>query len=73
MAKHTATLNVFGDELKVEWTGSVWQAPSCGSQHARVKDAMRVELEAYLSACGEDMDSDETADTIDDLLENIEQ
>lgn len=67
--KHTATLDVFGDELKVIWTGSVWQAPCCGSQHARAKDAMRVELERYLSDCGEDVS--EMADEIDDMLGNI--
>ena len=64
-----ATLNVHGDVLKVRWTGSVWEAPCNGSQHARVKDAMRSELTRYLSDCGED--TDEMADEIEDMLNNI--
>lgn len=71
MAKQIATLNVYGDKLKVEWTGSVWEAPCNGTQHARVKDAMRQELERYLSDCGEDVD--EMADEIASLIENIER
>jgi hypothetical protein len=68
--KDTATLSVCGDVLSVTWTGSVWQAPCCGAQFALVKDAMRCEVEAYYSACGEDLD--EKAEEIDDLLSNIE-
>lgn len=49
----TATLDVCGDVLKVVWTGSVWQAPSCGAQFANCSDAMEVELREYLGACGE--------------------
>lgn len=52
---YDATISVCGDELGVTWTGSVWQAPSTGSQHAREWDALAVELAAYLSACGEDV------------------
>ncbi len=66
-----ATLNVFGDVLFVTWTGSVWQSPTTSSQHSHAADAMRVELESYLSASGEDMDSDDTDELIDDLLSNI--
>lgn len=70
MSKQIATLNVYGDELKVTWTGSVWQAPVNGTQHASVKDAMREELESYLSACGEDVA--EMSDEVEEMLENIE-
>lgn len=52
---HEASIEVCGDRLSVTWTGSVWQAPSNGTQHARVWDALAVELRAYLSACGEDI------------------
>ena len=68
---NTATLDVSGDTLEVRWTGSVWVAPTNGSQHARIGDAMRVELEAYYLACGEDLD--EHADEIDSLLANIQR
>lgn len=68
---HTATLNVFGDELKINWTGSVWQSPTNGQQHSSRKDAMRAELEAYMSACGENIE--EKSDEIEDMLENIEE
>lgn len=54
--KHTASIDVCGDILSVEWTGSVWTAPSNGTQHAREWDALAVELREYLSAGGEDAD-----------------
>lgn len=52
----TASITVCGDTLTVEYTGSVWQAPSNGTQHARHWDALAVELRAYLMSCGEDAD-----------------
>jgi hypothetical protein len=54
---HKATLNMSGDILTVEWTGSVWESPCNGQQHARRNDAMRAELERYLRDCGEDTDA----------------
>jgi hypothetical protein len=66
-----ATLNAYGDILEVYWTGSVWQAPCNGTQHAHAKDAMREELETYLSICGEDID--EMSDEINAMLEKIKQ
>lgn len=67
-----ATLDVFGDTLDVEWTGSVWVSPSNGQQHPRVEDAMRHELEQYYMACGDDIDDPEIAQQIDNLLANID-
>ena len=64
-----ATLDVCGDELRVMWTGSVWQSPTNGTQHARCEDAMRCEVKAYYSACGEAVA--EKVDEIEDLLTNI--
>jgi len=55
-----AHLNLCGDRLEVHWDGNVWRAPSCGTQYARVFDAMRDELELYLSASGENVDEMET-------------
>jgi len=69
--KHEATLDVFGDTLRVQWTGSVWQAPCNGTQHARVEDAMRQELRKYLAESGDPMADDE--DAMDELLANIEE
>ena len=51
----TASIDMAGDVLTVEWTGSVWVAPCCGNQHAREWDALAVELEHYLRSCGEDV------------------
>ena len=65
----TATLNIFGDILSVQWTGSVWVSPTTGEQFARRKDAMRAELTRYLEAIGEDADGEEA----ESLLENIEE
>lgn len=67
----TATLNVNGDILTVEWNGSVWVAPVNGTQHARAEQAMRAELEAYLESCGETVA--EMDDDIYDLLADIKQ
>jgi hypothetical protein len=54
-ATSKATLTVFGgDVLEVVWTGSVWQSPTHGSQHAHARDAMRVELESFIRDCGDD-------------------
>jgi len=55
-----AHIDMCGDRLEVVWDGNVWRAPSCGTQHARVRDAMRRELESYLTACGEDVDEMDT-------------
>ena len=51
-----------GDVLTVEWDGNVWVAPSCGAQYAHVADAMRVEVEAYLLAGGDDAPVTEDGD-----------
>lgn len=67
----TATLNVNGDILTVEWNGSVWMAPVNGTQHARVEQAMRAELEAYLESCGYLVA--EMGDEIDGMLADIKQ
>jgi len=53
LTNNTASINVSGDTLSVTWTGSVWQSPSSGSQHAREWDALAVELARHLAACGE--------------------
>ena len=52
----TATLSIHGDTLSVRWNGSVWQAPSNGTQHFSRRAAMREEIEAYLSASGENVE-----------------
>lgn len=52
-------LNLGGDILDVEWNGSVWIAPSCGSQHAHAADALRVEISRYYRASGDDLDADD--------------
>lgn len=54
--QYDATIDVCGDTLGVTWTGSVWQSPTTGSQHAREWDALAVELSHYLSSCGEETD-----------------
>ena len=69
--KITATLDVFGDILEVIWDGNVWVAPVNGQQYSHRNEAMRAELTSYLSACGEDVESDEIQEQIADLLENI--
>lgn len=51
---YDAQIDVCGDILGVIWTGSVWQCPTTGSQHAREWDALAVELRHYMAACGED-------------------
>lgn len=56
MTTYDAWIDVSGDILGVTWTGSVWQAPCNGTQHAREWDALAEELTAYLSACGENTD-----------------
>lgn len=45
-----------GDVLAVEWTGSVWRAPSSGAEHAHASDAMRCEVRQFLAASGDDTD-----------------
>lgn len=49
----TRTVDIHGDILTIHWTGSVWESPSCGAQFGSPRDAMRVEVRAYLLACGE--------------------
>lgn len=68
MTSYDAQIDVSGDVLGVTWTGSVWQSPTTGSQHAREWDALAVELYHYLAACGEDVtlyDDDSDATVID--------
>lgn len=69
--QNTATLDVFGDTLEVIWDGNVWVAPVNGQQYSHRNEAMRAELTAHLSACGEDTDSESVKEQIADLLDNI--
>ncbi len=48
-----------GDILEIEWDGNVHVAPSCGAQFAKASDAMLVEIDAYMQACGEPIEFDE--------------
>jgi hypothetical protein len=66
-----ATLNVFGDVLEVRWTGNVWEAPGTHRTFTSAKAAMRDELRDYLSACGDDVDAEDTSAQIETLLTNI--
>ena len=59
----TKSITISGDKLTVNWTGSVWQSPSTGEQFAHARDAMRVEVAAYLTSCGV-YDADEVEDAI---------
>jgi hypothetical protein len=65
---HGRTVHISGDELRVAWDGNVWVSPTTGSQHARARDAMRVELEIYLGACGCRPDDPETRAQIEGHL-----
>lgn len=71
MTAQVKTVDVCGDVLTVEWTGSVWVSPHNGQQHSRAEQAMRSELEAYFAACGDDIDSDEIAEEIDGYLSQM--
>lgn len=53
---YDAQIDVCGDILGVRWTGSVWESPCNGTQHAREWDALASELRRYLRDCGEDAD-----------------
>ena len=66
---YSKSVSVYGDELCVNWTGSVWVSPCDGQQHSSDRQAMRTELEAYFSACGEDVE--EMADEIDGYLRKM--
>lgn len=59
------TVNFCGDEISVNWTGSVWTSPSNGRQHSSVRNAMMDELLAYCSAGG-------SGDEYDDLPEHLQ-
>ena len=61
-------LNVFGDDLEIRYEHPMWVAPSCGSRHPRAVEAMEVELRAYVSACGEVVESEEMMREMDSLL-----
>jgi hypothetical protein len=54
--KYDAQIDMAGDVIGVEWTGSAWESPTTGSQHPREWEALAVELSHYLSACGEPTD-----------------
>ena len=69
---HEATLDVFGDTLRVIWTGSVWQAPATGRQFARKQDAMRDEIGEYYLACGEDVTSLKIVSEIENFILGME-
>lgn len=62
------TTNICGDVLTVSRVGGMWVSPTNGRQHPRAADAMRAELRAYLSASGEDVDSDEMAEMIEGYI-----
>ena len=66
----TMTTNCCGDILRVKYDGTMWVSPTNGQQHISAKRALRVEIEMYLLACGEDLD--ECADEIDALLDDAE-
>lgn len=66
------TLDVCGDTLEIQWTGSVWVSPCNGRQHASKYDAMRDELEAYLGASGEDVSDSAVIEQIDGWLSNLD-
>ena len=68
----TAKLDIFGDDLTVEWNGGVWIAPTTGSQHATARDAMRIELHRYLVASGEDVDYDDNEHLTDGWEEKLD-
>lgn len=71
MTTSIATLDVCGDVLRVYWTGSVWESRTNGSQYSSATAAMRVELEQYLGACGEDVESDAVQDQIEGWLSQM--
>jgi len=64
-------VDVFGDKIRVYWDGNVWVSPCNGQQHSREEEAMRGELTAYFRWCGEDVDSEETAEEIDGYLSQM--
>lgn len=71
MTVNAKTVTVCGDVLAVERAGSVWVSPVNGQQHSSARDAMRAEIEAYLSACGEDVDSEEASEEIEGYLDQM--
>lgn len=72
MATYERTLDVCGDTLAITWTGSAWVSPVNGQQHSAAESAMRVELEHYLSACGDDIDDPAVAEQIEGWLSQME-
>ncbi len=65
-----ATVDIFGDELSVTWTGNVWQT-TVGAQYASRTDAMRDELVDYFRSCGEDTDDPRIQEEIEGYLDLI--
>lgn len=59
----TASIDVSGDILTVNWTGSVWQ-DCVGGQHAYASDALDVDLYHYLCDCG--MSNEYTEESINE-------
>ncbi len=72
MTKYKATVEIFGDTIRIEWNGSVWVAPTSGAQFASMRDAMETELRVYYGYCGDDPDDPEIAAEIAGHLNEIE-
>lgn len=66
------TVNIHGDILTINWTGSVWVSPYNGQQHGRATDAMRAEIAAYLLSCGEDVDEDDVNELLAEMMDAAE-
>lgn len=70
--KHSKQVDIFGDILTVSWDGNTWVSPCNGQQHGRAGDAMRCEIEAYFTSCGDDSEDEEIADQIRGFLSQME-
>lgn len=70
-AKDRRVVDVFGDEIAVEWDGNVWVAPTSNSQHSRASAAMKKELESYFSESGEDTDDEKVSEEIDGFVSQM--
>ena len=64
-------VDIFGDTLRILWTGSVWQSPATGRQFSRKQDAMRDELTEYYLACGDDVTSPEIIADIESAIDRM--
>lgn len=70
-ATATKTVTIFGDVLEVRYNGNMWVSPHNGQQHSRAEYAMRSEIEAYYSSCGDDPKDEKRTAEIDGYVSQM--